>query len=137
MICDLQRLGKAVCFTAEKKKTILVESWGMMRTFMEECLSRATNCSLEESFSNTEYVFDYLNSHDSDLLIMELPAKNEEEILDLTKEFKTAFPKMKIVHTTLTCTVKLMEKSKEYGADAIWQKEFSEDSLSGVLKPLI
>ncbi len=92
---------------------------------------------MEESFPDTEEVFDYIKSHDVELLILELPVKNEEEILEFTKEIRKALPNIKIVHTTLTCTVKLMEKSKEYGADVIWQKDFSEEALSRVLQPFV
>ena len=109
----------------------------MMRTFLEEFLLRSENFTMEESFPDTEEVFDYIKSHDVELLILELPVKNEEEILEFTKEIRFASPKIKIVHTTLTCTVKLMEKSKEYGADAIWQKDFSEEALSRVLQPFV
>ena len=119
--------------TEEKKKVVLVESWSMMRTFMSECIGRVDGYAIDMVLPDAYSAYEFIRNNNIALLMMDLPANNEDEVLDIVKDIKKNSPSTRIIVTTLTSSAKLAEKVKASGADGLWQKEISETSLLKVI----
>lgn len=122
---------------AKDKTIILVESWELMRKFIEEVVKKIDQVIIEQEFTNIDKAHGHLINSDASILICEIPANSEEKVLETIKKLKAIRPDIKIVLSTLTSSKKLEEQAKKAGADRIWQKEISEKSFMKMFKSLV
>ena len=111
------------------EKIIIVESWNLMRKFMEEAVRKMNEFRLEMVLPDYKKIDEAIIGNDISLLIAEYISGREDEVFSAIKRVREKCPGIKIVVTTLTTTGILEEKAKDAGADGIWQKEISEDSF--------
>ena len=117
----------------QKRKAVLVESWELMRSFLEEGIKKDERYELEKILPDANSARNYIKNNKVDLLIMEIPSENGEEILEKAAGIKMDSPFTKVILTTLTSSARMEEEAKKAGVDRIWQKEISEKSLNTVL----
>ena len=111
------------------KKVVLIESWSVMLRFMEDVLQKVVGYELYIVLRDAKSIEKYIKGNDIALLIMDITASDEEEILGITKRIRSISPDTRIILTTITSSAVLVEKAKAAGANGVWQKEISESSF--------
>ena len=125
-------------FTSEgKRKIVIVESWALMRKFMEDTVRKMNECQLVKMFSNDKTIEEYIDNNEVSLLIADITSDNEERMLSVIRRIKNKRPDLKVILTTLTFSAKLEEMVKEAGTDGLWQKEISEQSFENICRSVI
>ena len=100
-----------------------------MLKFIEDILRKVVGYELYIVLRDARSLEKYLKCDDIALIIMDIPATDEDEILEITKRIRKVSPDTRIILTTMTTSAKLEEKAKNAGANGIWQKEISESSF--------
>lgn len=121
---------KAVIITDDKlKKVVLIEGWSVMRRFMEDVLKKVVGYELYIVLRDPKSLEKYIKGNDIALIIMDISASDEEDILKTVKAIRNMSETTRIILTTITSSAVLVEKAKAAGANGVWQKEISESSF--------
>ena len=114
---------------SEKIRVVVADDQNISRGFFEMYVRASTRFRLTASFRTAREAVEYVNGHETDLLILDVMMQEGIDGLTAAGEIKRKHPGIKIILTTSTSETSWEEKARAIGVESFWYKEYDEHSL--------
>ncbi|MBQ1317426.1 MAG: response regulator transcription factor [Lachnospiraceae bacterium] len=93
----------------------------------------STRYVLAASLRSAQEAVDYADSHEADLLILDVMMKEGIDGLTAAGEIKRKHPELKIILTTSASETSWEKKARAAGVESFWYKEYDDHSLTDIM----
>jgi DNA-binding NarL/FixJ family response regulator len=115
-----------------KMKIVIIDDHQIIREGLNALFRNNKFFEVVADFDNEEELFYYLNTHEPDLILMDLHLRSANG-LELTKRSKIEYPQIKVVMHTMSNNKKHMEEAQRIGADGYVLKSGGQKELESAL----
>ncbi|MGN0371046.1 MAG: response regulator [Butyrivibrio sp.] len=113
---------------------LIVEDQRMMRETMENYIKQSEGYHLAGSVARAGLAETFCVSNPVNLVLMDVCTENDESGFEATRILKTMFPKIKVVIVTSMLDSSYLNRARDVGADSIWFKDVSRETLMSVVE---
>ena len=114
-------------------RVVIAEDFRMIREIFESAVRQSDGYSLEASFPTALQAARYLESHDAELVLMDVLIPGSINGLDAAKMIKDMKPAVKIIIVTSMPELSYEKRAREIGVEGFWQKEIQEQSIQEIM----
>ncbi len=115
------------------KRVVIAEDFRMIREIFENAVEQSEDYTLVASFPSAQQAVKYLESHDADLVIMDVLIPGSMNGLDAAEKIKASRPEVKIIIVTSMPELSYEKRAREIGVEGFWQKEIQEQSIQEIM----
>ena len=114
-------------------RVVVADDQNISRGFFEMYIRASTRYELAASLRTAQEAVAYADSHEADLLILDVMMQEGIDGLTAAKEIKRAHPELKIILTTSTSETSWEDKARAIGVESFWYKEYDDHSLIDIM----
>lgn len=114
-------------------KVLIVEDQRIHREYMETLLSQEGHYELLPSVTAADVAVQLCKTYPVQLVLMDIAVNGMMDGIEATAKLKDMSPNIKIIIVTSMLDTECLVNAKEAGADSIWYKDASEESLMDVI----
>ncbi len=118
---------------SEKIRVVVADDQNISRGFFEMYVRASRRCELAASLRTAREAVEYVNGHETDLLILDVMMQEGIDGLTAAGEIKRKHPGIKIILTTSTSETSWEEKARSIGVESFWYKEYDEHGFLEIL----
>ena len=118
---------------SSKARVVVVDDQNISRGFFEMYVRAAAKYELIAGLRTARESVEYVDSHDVDLLIMDVMMQDGIDGLTAAENIKKNHPEIKIILTTSTSETSWEEKARAAGIESFWYKEYDEHGLLEIM----
>ena len=115
------------------KNVMIVEDQKMIRSILEDYISKNTELRLAASIEGAEQAYEICETKEIHLILMDVQTAHRENGLAAVEKIKKSFPNIRIVVVTSLLDAGILERAKRSGADSLWYKDTDRDTLMSVI----
>ena len=119
---------------SSKARVVVVDDQNISRGFFEMYVRAAAKYELAAGLRTARESVEYVDSHDVDLLIMDVMMQDGIDGLTAAENIKKNHPEIKIILTTSTSETSWEEKARAAGIESFWYKEYDDHSLTDIME---
>ncbi|WP_026528813.1 response regulator transcription factor [Butyrivibrio sp. VCD2006] len=108
---------------------VIAEDFRMIREIFESAVESGHDYTLKASFSTAFEALDFIKTHDTDLVILDVLFPGSMSGLDAAEKIKQIKPNTKIIIVTSMPELSYEKRAKEIGVESFWQKEVQEQPI--------
>lgn len=116
-----------------KWRVIVADDQRFARMYVELHVGTSPHYEIAASLPRAEDVPEYLNSHEADLVILDVVMEAGSDGLTVAGEVKKRFPAVKVILCTSMAEADWMKKAKALGIESFWYKEYSTMPLIEIM----
>ena len=113
---------------------VIAEDFRMIREIFESAVESGHDYTLKASFSTAFEALDFIKTHDTDLVILDVLFPGSMSGLDAAEKIKQIKPNTKIIIVTSMPELSYEKRAKEIGVESFWQKEVQEQPILEVME---
>ena len=113
---------------------VIAEDFRMIREIFEGAVERAETFYLKASFSTAYEAVEYLEEHETDLVILDVLFPGGMSGLDAAEKIKQNKPDTKIIIVTSMPELSYEKRAREIGVESFWQKEVQEQPILEIME---
>ena len=117
----------------EPIRVVVVDDQYISRGFFEMYVRASTRYVLAASLRTAQEAVEYADSHEADLLILDVMMQDGIDGLTAAGVIKRRHPGLKIILTTSTSETSWEEKARAIGVESFWYKEYDDHSLIDIM----
>ena len=117
----------------DRIRVVVADDQNISRGFFEMYVRASTRYVLAASLRSAQEAVDYADSHEADLLILDVMMKEGIDGLTAAGEIKRKHPELKIILTTSASETSWEEKARAAGVESFWYKEYDDHSLTDIM----
>ena len=114
-------------------KVVVVDDQNISRGFFELFVRAAAGYKLVAGLRTAQEAVRYADTHDFDLLILDVMMQEGIDGLTAAEEIKRKHPQIKIILTTSAAETVWEDKARAAGVDSFWYKEYENESLIDIM----
>ena len=114
-------------------RVVVVDDQYISRGFFEMYVRASTRYVLAASLRTAQEAVEYADSHEADLLILDVMMQDGIDGLTAAGRIKQKHPGLKIILTTSTSETSWEEKARAIGVESFWYKEYDDHSLIDIM----
>ncbi len=114
-------------------RVVVADDQNISRGFFEMYVRASTRYVLAASLRRAQEAVDYADSHEADLLILDVMMQDGIDGLTAAGQIKQKHPDLKIILTTSTSETSWEEKARAIGVESFWYKEYDDHSLIDIM----
>lgn len=114
-------------------RVVVVDDQNISRGFFEMYVRAFNRYELAASLRTAQEAIDYIDTHEADLLILDVMMQEGIDGLSAAGEIKRSHPEVKIILTTSTSETSWEEKARAIGVESFWYKEYDNRSLIDIM----
>ena len=115
------------------KNVMIVEDQKMIRSILEDYISKNTELRLAASIEGAEQAYEICETKEIHLILMDVQTAHRENGLAAVEKIKKSFPNIRILVVTSILDAGILERAKRSGADSLWYKDTDRDTLMSVI----
>ncbi len=113
---------------------MIVEDQKMIRSLLESYVCREDGWRVAASVSCAGSAPELCAGGGIDMVLMDVQTEHRESGLSAAEKIKRESPAVKIVVVTSLVDYDILEKAKAVGADSLWYKDASEETLTDIIR---
>ena len=117
----------------EKIRVVVADDQNISRGFFEMYVRASNRYELTASLRTAQEAVDYVDAHETDLLILDVMMLEGIDGLTAAGRIKQKHPDLKIILTTSTSETSWEDKAREIGVESFWYKEYDDHSLIEIM----
>ena len=117
----------------DRIRVVVADDQNISRGFFEMYVRASTRYVLAASLRSAQEAVDYADSHEADLLILDVMMKEGIDGLTAAGEIKRKHPELKIILTTSASETSWEKKARAAGVESFWYKEYDDHSLTDIM----
>ena len=117
----------------DRIRVVVADDQNISRGFFEMYIRASTRYELAASLRTAQEAVAYADSHEADLLILDVMMREGIDGLTAAGMIKRAHPALKIILTTSTSETSWEEKARAMGVESFWYKEYDDHSLIDIM----
>ena len=114
-------------------RVVVADDQNISRGFFEMYIRASTRYELAASLRTAQEAVAYADSHEADLLILDVMMREGIDGLTAAGMIKRAHPALRIILTTSTSETSWEEKARAMGVESFWYKEYDDHSLIDIM----
>jgi DNA-binding NarL/FixJ family response regulator len=114
-------------------RVVVVDDQNISRGFFEMYVRASNRYELSASLRTAQEAVDYVDIHDTGLLILDVMMQEGIDGLTAAGLIKQKHPDLKIILTTSTSETSWEDKAREIGVESFWYKEYDDHSLIEIM----
>ena len=114
-------------------RVVIADDQNVSRGFFEMFVRASTNYELLAGLRTAEEAVEFVDSHETDLLILDVMMLNGIDGLTAAEQIKKRHPEVKIILTTSASETSWEEKAREIGVESFWYKEYDEHGIQEIM----
>lgn len=114
-------------------RVVVADDQNISRGFFEMYVRASTRYELAASLRTAQEAVAYADSHEADLLILDVMMREGIDGLSAAGQIKRSHPELKIILTTSTSETSWEEKARAIGVESFWYKEYDDHSLIDIM----
>ena len=114
-------------------RVVVADDQNISRGFFEMYIRASTRYELAASLRTAQEAVAYADSHEADLLILDVMMREGIDGLSAAGQIKRSHPELKIILTTSTSETSWEEKARAIGVESFWYKEYDDHSLIDIM----
>ena len=118
---------------SDRIRVVVADDQNISRGFFEMYVRASSRYELAASLRTAQEAVDYADSHQADLLILDVMMQEGIDGLTAAGEIKKRHPDLKIILTTSTSETSWEEKARAMGVESFWYKEYDDRSFIDVM----
>ena len=116
-----------------KTRVVVADDQNISRAFFEMYVRAAVGYELVAGLRTAREAVDYLETHEADLLILDIVMMDGIDGLTAARMIKEKHPEVKIILTTSTAETDWEEKARSIGVDSFWYTEYDERGIREIM----
>ena len=117
----------------DRIRVIVADDQNISRGFFEMYVRASNRYELAASLRTAQEAVDFADSHEADLLILDVMMQEGIDGLTAAGMIKQNHPNLKIILTTSTSETSWEEKARAIGVESFWYKEYDDHSLIDIM----
>lgn len=117
----------------KKTRVVVADDQNISRGFFEMYVRAAENYELVAGLRTAREAVDFVESNETDLLILDVMMQEGIDGLTAAKLIKAKHPQTRIILTTSMSETSWEEKAREIGVESFWYKEYDEHSIQEIM----
>ncbi len=117
----------------DRIRVIVADDQNISRGFFEMYVRASNRYELAASLRTAQEAVDFTDSHEADLLILDVMMQEGIDGLTAAGMIKQNHPDLKIILTTSTSETSWEEKARAIGVESFWYKEYDDHSLIDIM----
>lgn len=118
-------------------KVLVCDDQSMIRELIHIYMEEADDFSIVADIVNASLAELTCMQTPVDLVLMDVVTQNDESGFKATQRLKKSFPNIKVLIITSMLDFDYIQRAKKVGADGIWFKEVSQESLLDVMRKIM
>lgn len=114
-------------------KTVIAEDFKMIRQVFESAVQESEGYELVASFPTAQQAMEWCESHEVDLVLMDVLIPGSINGLEAARQIKKISPKTKIIIVTSMPELSYERQAREIGVESFWQKEVQEQTIQEIM----
>ena len=116
-----------------KTRVVIADDQNVSRGFFEMYVRASMNYELLAGVRTAEEAVAFVDSHETDLLILDVMMQDGIDGLTAAEKIKQRHPDIKIILTTSASETSWEEKAREIGVESFWYKEYDEHGIQEIM----
>ena len=113
----------------DRIRVVVADDENISRGFFEMYIRAAVRYKLLAGLRTARDAAAYVDSHETDLLILDVMMRDGIDGLTAAEQIKRKHPGIRIILTTSTSETQWEEKARSIGVESFWYKEYDDHSL--------
>ena len=118
---------------SDRIRVVVADDQNISRGFFEMYVRASNRYELSASLRTAQEAVDYVDAHDTGLLILDVMMQEGIDGLTAAGLIKQKHPDLKIILTTSTSETSWEDKAREIGVESFWYKEYDDHSLIKIM----
>ncbi len=118
---------------SDRIRVVVADDQNISRGFFEMYVRASNRYELSASLRTAQEAVDYVDIHDTGLLILDVMMQEGIDGLTAAGLIKQKHPDLKIILTTSTSETSWEDKAREIGVESFWYKEYDDHSLIDIM----
>ena len=114
-------------------RVVIAEDFRIIREVFESAVRQSEDYVLEASFQTAKEAVKYLESHNAELVLMDVLIPGSMDGIEAAGRIKSMKPGIKIIIVTSMPELSYERRAKEIGIEGFWQKEVQEISITQIM----
>lgn len=114
-------------------RVVVVDDQNISRGFFEMYVRASNRYTLVASLRTAQEAVDYVDTHETDLLILDVMMQEGIDGLTAAEKIKQKHPDVKIILTTSTSETSWEDQARKIGVESFWYKEYDDHSLTDIM----
>lgn len=114
-------------------RVVIAEDFRIIREVFESAVRQSENYTLEASFQTAKEAVNYLESHNAELVLMDVLIPGSMDGIEAAGMIKHRKPEIKIIIVTSMPELSYERRAREIGVEGFWQKEVQEVSIIQIM----
>lgn len=114
-------------------RVVVTDDQNISRGFFEMYVRASSRYELKASLRTAREAVEYADSHEFDLLILDVMMQEGIDGLSAAAVIKKKHPEIRIILTTSTSETSWEEKARKTGVESFWYKEYDNRSLIEIM----
>ena len=115
------------------KKVVIAEDFRIIREVFESAINQSDAYTLDASFPTAVQAVEYIESHDIDLVLMDVLIPGSMDGIEAATKIKSIKPELKIIIVTSMPELSYEKRARSIGIEGFWQKEVQEQSIIQIM----
>ena len=117
----------------DRIRVVVADDENISRGFFEMYIRAAVRYQLLAGLRTARDAAAYVDSHETDLLILDVMMRDGIDGLTAAEQIKRKHPGIRIILTTSTSETQWEEKARSIGVESFWYKEYDDHSLIEIM----
>ena len=117
----------------DRIRVVVADDENISRGFFEMYIRAAVRYKLLAGLRTARDAAAYVDSHETDLLILDVMMRDGIDGLTAAEQIKRKHPGVRIILTTSTSETQWEEKARSIGVESFWYKEYDDHSLIEIM----
>ena len=117
----------------DRIRVVVADDQNISRGFFEMYVRASTRYQLVAGLRTARDALAYLDTHEADLLILDVLMDDGPDGLTAAEEIKQKHPEIKIILTTSASETSWEGMAKRIGVESFWYKEYDDHSLMEIM----
>ena len=115
------------------QKVVIAEDFRIIREVFESAINQSDAYTLDASFPTAVQAVEYIESHDIDLVLMDVLIPGSMDGIEAATKIKSIKPELKIIIVTSMPELSYEKRARSIGIEGFWQKEVQEQSIIQIM----
>lgn len=109
-----------------KTRVVVADDQRFVRMYVDMQLKTSPRYEIVASLPSADDAAEYLESHEADLVILDVVMERGQDGLSAAAQIKQNHPEAKIILCTSMAETAWMDRAREIGVESFWYKEYSK-----------
>ena len=114
-------------------RVVIAEDFRIIREVFESAVKQSEDYTLEASFQTAKEAVKYLETHNAELVLMDVLIPGSMDGIEAAGMIKRMKPEIRIIIVTSMPELSYERRAREIGVEGFWQKEVQEVSITQIM----